>query len=345
VIKLKLNVDVMGNARFAFSPLAEAVSSLCVLKDPRPSHLHRPWASQARERLGDHDLSLLRSLTPPGSWQANFLHPRAISPTTTIEDQLGELQQVPPERIREELVCVWGGRDLPRQAEQLVAAGARGPVMVAEALWEYWQLAVAPFWTRMCGVLEEDVAHRASQAMQGGLFDLLEDLHSEISIEGHTLQVRKPHLPDCTYEGAHLTLVPSIFIWPSLLIAHQAPGCFELTYGARGVGRVWDGLNETSGAGDHLGALLGRGRAAVLTLLRTPMSTTQIARSLGQSGGSVSRHLSVLRETGLVVSWRSGRSVLYAQTPLAQALSGVNEEHHIGRGRPGAPLHLSRQEA
>ena len=47
-----------------------------------------------------------------------------------------------------------------------------------------------------------------------------------------------------------------------------------LTHGARDVGRVWEGLDETLREDDYLGALLGRGRAAVLTLLRTPMSTT-----------------------------------------------------------------------
>ena len=50
------------------------------------------------------------------------------------------------------------------------------------------------------------------------------------------------------------------------------------------------------------------------------MSTTQIARNLGQSAGSVNQHLAVLRESGMVTSWRSGRSVLYRQTALGGSL-------------------------
>ncbi len=49
-----------------------------------------------------------------------------------------------------------------------------------------------------------------------------------------------------------------------------------------------------------------------------PLSTTQFARELGQSPASVNEHLSVLRDSGLVTSRRSGRSVLYRQTPLAE---------------------------
>ena len=54
------------------------------------------------------------------------------------------------------------------------------------------------------------------------------------------------------------------------------------------------------------------------------MSTTQVARSVGQSAGSVNQHLAVLRESGMVTSWRSGRSVLYRQTALGGSLVAVN---------------------
>ena len=76
--------------------------------------------------------------------------------------------------------------------------------------------------------------------------------------------------------------------------------------------------------GDRLAALLGRSRATILTLVHIPMSTTQIARSVGQSAGSVNQHLTVLRESGMVTSWRSGRSVLYRQTALGGSLVAVN---------------------
>jgi len=50
------------------------------------------------------------------------------------------------------------------------------------------------------------------------------------------------------------------------------------------------------------------------------MSTTDLAGQLGQSSAAVSEHLAVLRRSGLVTSWRSGRRVLYQRTPLATSI-------------------------
>src|SRR6478735_3681565 len=121
-----------------------------------------------------------------------------------------------------------------------------------------------------------------------------------------------------------MTLTPSVFAWPGLILDDGQGDRFGLTYAARGVARVWEGLTAMDRNDDEpLAALLGRTRAAILELTAVPLSTTQIARELGQSPGSVNQHLSVLRGTGLVVSRRSGRSVLYRQTPLAQSMTAA----------------------
>jgi DNA-binding transcriptional ArsR family regulator len=56
------------------------------------------------------------------------------------------------------------------------------------------------------------------------------------------------------------------------------------------------------------------------------MSTTQLARELRQSPASVNEHLAVLRNAGLLTSRRSGRNVLYRQTPLAEYIVGAQED-------------------
>ncbi|MGH3461416.1 MAG: ArsR/SmtB family transcription factor [Kribbellaceae bacterium] len=89
---------------------------------------------------------------------------------------------------------------------------------------------------------------------------------------------------------------------------------------------MWEGLSSVESAeraeseGDALGALVGRARAAILARLDVPMTTTALARELGQSAGTVSTHLSILRACGLLTSWRAGRSVLYRRTPLAASV-------------------------
>lgn len=69
-----------------------------------------------------------------------------------------------------------------------------------------------------------------------------------------------------------------------------------------------------------LGALVGTTRAALLMLLGTPMSTTQLVAVAGQALGSVGRHLRVLRDAGLVERRRAGRSVLYTRTAAGTML-------------------------
>lgn len=330
MIEFQLSVDVLGNTRFAFSPLAEVGSSLRLLGEPQPAHLHGPWLRRVRDRLGDVDLDLLLAITPPGKWAPAFLYPRATGPNTTLEQQLNALARISPEQLRENLEKVWSGRPLPRRVRELFEAGARGPALICEAIWAYWDAALAPYWVRICGVLEDDVSHRAGVSLSGGLFELLHDLHPEVSLDGHTLSIDKPQHADATYPGKLLTLVPSVFVWPRLIVNHEDSGAFELTYAARGVGRVWEGVEPEERTEDRLGALLGHTRAAILAMLSVPMSTTQVARDLGQSPGSVSQHLAILRDSGMVVSWRSGRSVLYRQTPLAASLVAVSTS---GNGR------------
>ena len=130
-----------------------------------------------------------------------------------------------------------------------------------------------------------------------------------------------------------MTLVPSVFVWPTVVLDDGLEGTFAVTYPARGVGQLWEGLGEMiKSDGNSLGNLLGRTRAAVLGLTAVPTSTTAIAHELGQSPSTISQHLSVLREAGLVNARRSGKSVLYSQTPLA--ISVVKAEEAKAKLRP-----------
>ena len=63
---------------------------------------------------------------------------------------------------------------------------------------------------------------------------------------------------------------------------------------------------------------------------------------VGQSPGSVNQHLSVLRGSGLVVSRRSGRSVLYRQTPLAQSMIAAQQVARHGTLGTLPPTRLRR---
>ena len=320
---LDLNVDVLGSTRFAFSPLSELACSVSALTCAGRTDPHAAWARWAQPRLGTLDLSLLRAVHPPGRWAPDFLFPDVDGPQVGIDQQLDALAAVGDDEVAAGLDGVWEQRTVPEVARRALDAPRPFAEALAEQMRSYWDLALALHWARIRGALEDDVAHRAGQTLRGGLFDLLADLHHEVSVDGAVLRIDKPHHDDVSYRDTRLTLVPAVFIWPHLLLAHPSPGSLRLTYPARGVGRVWDGIAADPAARDDLGSLLGRTRAAVLASLSAPMSTTTLSRELGQSPATISQHLAVLRDCGMVRSWRSGRSVLYQQTALAASLVGA----------------------
>jgi DNA-binding transcriptional ArsR family regulator len=50
------------------------------------------------------------------------------------------------------------------------------------------------------------------------------------------------------------------------------------------------------------------------------VTASQLARRLGTSLSSVSRHAAVLRDAGLITSHRCGKGVVHALTPLGAAV-------------------------
>lgn len=327
VIELRLDVDTLGRTRFGYSPMAELACSVRALGAPSVGHVLRPWLQETLCRLDRVDLDLLRAVAPPGHVAADFLFPWSVDPKITIDRQLTALAGSAPERLWADLKMVWGGDGrMPASLVRLREEGAAGCRHLADVLSEYWAIAIEPYWYRIRAVIDDDVAYRAGRVLAGGLYELLSDLHPEVTLRDQALLIDKPQHADATYSDATLTLVPSVFVWPNLMVGQDERGQVDMTFPARGVGRVWEGLSSVESAepaeseGDALGALVGRARAAILARLDVPMTTTALARELGQSAGTVSTHLSILRACGLLTSWRAGRSVLYRRTPLAASV-------------------------
>jgi DNA-binding transcriptional ArsR family regulator len=327
VIDFKLSIEALGNTRFGYSPLAEAASSLRLLTTPSPGFVMQPWLSDVAGQLGSVDLDLLHAVAPPGPWAPDFLFPWSAEPTVTIEHQLDLLAALPAERIRGDIEQGWPDQVMPEVLVQLLAQPQPG-VAIADAIWEYWQVAVAPYWPRIRAVLDDDVSHRGGRTLAQGILSVFDDLHPEVSRVDKLVRVDKPHHASAVFEGDQITLVPSVFLWPGLIITEECEKTFTLTYAARGVGKVWEGLPAAEGIDNELGALLGRNRAAILRRLDIPMTTTQLARELGQSPGTVNQHLTVLKRNGLLSSWRSGRSVLYRRTALASSIIAASDHRH-----------------
>jgi DNA-binding transcriptional ArsR family regulator len=110
-----------------------------------------------------------------------------------------------------------------------------------------------------------------------------------------------------------------VFVWPKLVWS-DPPSPSTLIYPARGIAELWR-PNETPRV-EALGRLLGRTRALLLASLAEPATTTALARRHQLSAGTVSEHLSTLREAGLITGQRRGHAVSYVQTRLGSQLAG-----------------------
>jgi DNA-binding transcriptional ArsR family regulator len=195
----------------------------------------------------------------------------------------------------------------------------------------YWDRVLAPHWNRIRTVLEGDVLHRANETASGGIRALFGDLDDSVCYEDDRLTIDKSWTESVELCGRGLLLVPSVFVWPAVAIIDTGPWQPTLIYPARGSGLLWEPMTPPREA---LAALIGARRASVLALLETPCSTTDLARRLDVGPASVSQHLTVLHDAGLIERHRVGRIVLYRRSAAGNLLVASNG--HAG-GREVGP--------
>jgi DNA-binding transcriptional ArsR family regulator len=334
VIRLQLRERDLERLRFAYSPLAEVAESLYVLHSGQIPILHRAWYAQVSNRLRTIDMARLGAIVPaPRPHVASFLLSGAREPSTSIEVQLSEVAACSPARLRADLEVVWRG-EIPPEARRLLAPG--GAARIAESLSAYWRVAIEPFWPQIRAVLDADVTYRAGQMARGGIEAMLCDLHPDLELADHAIQVQTSG-PASEHElhGDGLLLVPCVFAWPHVMLDIDAGNSPSITYAPRGISELWPHSPATDRIGDPLADLLGRSRAAILRAVATPKTTSDLADELDQSRPAVSAQLGVLRRAGLVSNRRVGRRVLYQLTPLADSVIAAGTAST--EGEPGEP--------
>jgi DNA-binding transcriptional ArsR family regulator len=179
---------------------------------------------------------------------------------------------------------------------------------------------VAPHWPRIRAVLDADIGYRARRLAAGGAELLFADLHPDLRWrDGRLLADRRGGDRVVTAPGAGgLVLLPVVLGPPYVLTKGHTTTQLTVRYPARGAGALWTaGTRRPRGSAVRL---LGRARAELLEALRSPATTTDLARALAVTPSAVSQHLGVLRASGLVAGERSGRSVLYLATEPGLAL-------------------------
>ncbi|MFI1890176.1 DUF5937 family protein [Streptomyces jumonjinensis] len=319
-----------ARCRFAVSPLQVTMSALLVLNAPSRHAWYLPWLRGIQDVIAGLDLGLLGVAAPVRGHGPDFLWPSPTGPLTTIEDDLARVQATDPGVVAAEL-AEHARRLDPRTVPAHLYRGLTGdPVEARDELVahqrEAWRLLVAPLWDRIRGLLDADIATRARQMADGGLEGLFSHLHRRAKWESGALHLIGLGRGSVDLRGRGLTLVPTAFGWPNLGIGptdaiSAAPPA--LVYPMLGAARLW----EPAARSPAIARLLGAGRALVLAETLVPSTTSGLARRVGLAPATVSQHLAVLRDVGLVTAERRGREVFYQQTPLAAALtSGMHPD-------------------
>ncbi|MDC0772239.1 winged helix-turn-helix domain-containing protein [Streptomyces sp. HD] len=313
----QINADTLAASRFVLSPFAETFAALRLLHSAVAAHPgERAWLDARlpgyRARLAADPVTARLVRAGLGMhWNADFLTPTPKD-GEPFEETVARVRTADPGEARTHLTVSLAGPlpavldrdDLPERAA---------------ALLEYvWTEAVRPDWDRRRRVLEADVVARTAQVSQGGWAAVLDSLRPGRTrwLGDSRLQVNLHEYPPREISGAELVFVPVTPKGGWVSWEEADPDRYAVVYPCAGA--LTDPGARTVPA--SLGALLGSARAAVLVLLDSPLSTTQLVAVTGQSLGSIGRHLKILLDAGLVERRRAGRSVLYSRTAAGEVL-------------------------
>jgi DNA-binding transcriptional ArsR family regulator len=117
--------------------------------------------------------------------------------------------------------------------------------------------------------------------------------------------------------GDGMQLVPTIFRGCGLMYQFAEGWHPMIAYSARG-GGLW--YQKASSSTRSLEVALGAGRAAVLRVLQTPASNSEVAFRAQIAAATANQHLMRLVEAGLARSNRSGKRVYYSLTERGENL-------------------------
>ncbi|MCG5215710.1 DUF5937 family protein [Streptosporangium soli] len=323
-LRMRLGVEDVLRCRFAVSPLCQTHEALRMLRRPERHGYHRAWLRRMQAAVAGLDLARMWLFMPPrGGYTPDFLGAPPEVPSASFADELARMRSTDPAMAHTEmarsLACTPGATESP-EGRRALADPARAVRELADLTERAWHALLAPHWSGVRALLEADIAYRSGRLAAGGWEALFADLHPDLAWTDHTLVHHTPHDYPAAQQadGRGVLMVPSVFVWPDVVSGFAAPWQPTVIYPARGVGTLWQ--DPAAGVTSALVRLVGRTRAAILADLDGPASTTALAARHSMAPSSVSAHLSVLRDAGLLTSRRHGHQVLYERLPLAVAL-------------------------
>lgn len=319
MITLRVDADTVTRVRLSYSPASEVMYWLSIAVSGVRHPVFGDPGPLARGALAHPDVALLADLVPPPG--VNYL-PDFLTPQPGFGEDCAELfdeqiaavesasQDAVEFQVGAELHATWG-RPTPAGVARALESG-QVQRRLAAGLARFWKESLAELWPKLQSVLDQDIAARVTTLRTRGLGRVLNTAHPTLSWTGDAILLDKTWSGEHDLRGRDLVLAPAVLSWPRLLV--QGPPDAVLYLPAQRIGTA------VSRSGEDLGAVIGDARALLLAELEEARSTTDLARRLGYTPGTISYHLSAMHRVGLVTKSRDGRFVLYQRTARARAL-------------------------
>jgi DNA-binding transcriptional ArsR family regulator len=202
---------------------------------------------------------------------------------------------------------------------QLAAGRSSLAVRLTEGLQQTHELLVVPYLRSIRLAIHRDRHLRLAALAGDGVEGLFASLQPMASWSQGEIRIPQRRDQELSLDGRGLLLIPSYFrvCGPLTLFGSQRqpvliypvqPGADSLPVG-------------NSRVPESLAALIGLNRAAVLhELASRERNTSELARRVGISAGSVSEHTTALRDAGLITSHRDRNRMLHRVTDLGIAV-------------------------
>jgi DNA-binding transcriptional ArsR family regulator len=277
------------------------------------------WRHRVWQGLGD-SAAVLMWLCRPDAPIPEFLLPAAGR--YDLESGLAAVLKTGPLTLKTALRTAPADRDLPGWAAALADGDTAGLPRLVQALQDYHDLALAPGWDVVSAQVDADLGMRTQVLLHGGVDALLTGLRPKVRWTAPVLETDDRVCGTLSSEGTGLLLVPTYFSVDPALVPPSPGGVPRLHYPCVRHAAHPAGFDRGArkAPANALADLLGPTRAAALTILAVGCSTSELAARLGVTPSAVSKHTTVLRRAGLIITHRERNTVLHSLTPLGSAL-------------------------
>ncbi|MEC3891650.1 ArsR/SmtB family transcription factor [Nocardiopsis sp. LDBS1602] len=322
-LRIHFTSDDLMRIRVAEPPdhLWELVNSVHLLQNSEGQLLFRNLRESALgctrgDRESSRLLRVLMTLSPYSDYFPDFLTPTAGH--KDLESGIDAVLSTPTPRLREELALLGSGRRMPSWVDAMARGDTEVLRLLGTAMRWYHDDMLGPLWPTIRAALRADREHRTRTLLRGGGEALLTTLGAGTRWRSPVLEADYPVEHDVHLEGRGVVLVPSFFCWKSPVTLAD-PAMTPVIVHPIDRDLLWSStLGVRSGDASGLVSLMGATRARVLeTVVELEMATTgTVATTAGLSAPTASKHLTVLRDAGLIQSRPEGRRVLHWPTRL-----------------------------